>query len=70
MCLDEVYSSWSEFAKIVQTEIFPIYTSHEEKFDQYGIHGKMLQKTEQAEHLNGSWRTVKRSMPHTFDKGK
>jgi len=41
VCLDEVYSSWSEFAKIVQTEIFPIYTSHEEKFDQYGIHGKM-----------------------------
>ncbi len=30
-----------EFAKLYKTEIFPIYTSHEEKFDQYGIHGKM-----------------------------
>ncbi len=41
MCLDEVNSSWFEFAKIVQREIFPIYTRHEENFDQYGIHGKM-----------------------------
>ena len=29
---------------------------------------RILQKTEQAEHLNGSWRTVKRSMPHTLSE--
>ena len=29
-----------------------------------------MQKTEQGAHLNGPWRTVKRSKPHTFGKGK
>lgn len=27
-----------------------------------------MQKTDQAAHLNGPWRTVKRSMPHTLSE--